>query len=225
MTDTTLETPVKGPTFHPISANRKLKNRFAETLFAASFLIAMVPLVWVLYTVVERGFRAVASSAWWSRSLAGVLPEQVRRRCVPRHIRHDHSGCDRRVACSSPRHHGGGLPGGVRPRVVRTDDDIHGRHPGWRAVDRGGTVHLRAVDRHDGLRAERLRGIPGFGSVDAPGRGAKHRRDAQTGSRRATGGLVCAWRSEVEDHREDRRADSAAGHHQRHPAGAGPGDR
>ena len=36
----------------------------------------MVPLVWLLYTVVERGFRAVTSSTWWNKSLAGVLPEQ-----------------------------------------------------------------------------------------------------------------------------------------------------
>lgn len=77
MTSTTLENPVKGPTFHPISASRRVKNRVAEMLFAAAFLIAMVPLVWVLYTVIDRGYQAVITSSWWSRSLAGVLPEQV----------------------------------------------------------------------------------------------------------------------------------------------------
>jgi phosphate transport system permease protein len=76
MTGATLDAPVKGPTFHPISASRKVKNRLAEALFATSFLIAMVPLVWVLYTVLERGFKAVISSTWWNRSLAGVLPEE-----------------------------------------------------------------------------------------------------------------------------------------------------
>jgi phosphate transport system permease protein len=45
-------------------------------LFGTAFLIAMVPLVWVLYTVLERGFKAVISPGWWSRSLAGVLPDQ-----------------------------------------------------------------------------------------------------------------------------------------------------
>jgi phosphate transport system permease protein len=68
---------VKGPTFHPISASRKIRNRLASVLFGTSFLIAMVPLVWLLYTVLERGFRAVVSSTWWNKSLAGVLPEQV----------------------------------------------------------------------------------------------------------------------------------------------------
>jgi phosphate transport system permease protein len=76
MTQASLDALVKGPTFHPISASRKIKNRLASILFGASFLIAMVPLVWLLYTVLERGFRAIISSTWWNKSLAGVMPEQ-----------------------------------------------------------------------------------------------------------------------------------------------------
>jgi len=72
----TLDMAVKGPTFHPISIGRKIKNNVATTLFWASFVIAMVPLVWVLFTVLERGLRAVISAGWWNKSLAGVLPEQ-----------------------------------------------------------------------------------------------------------------------------------------------------
>lgn len=77
MTQSTLEAPVKGPTFHPISFSRRLRNNVATTLFTASFLIALIPLVWLLYTVIARGITAVTSSSWWTRSLAGVLPEQV----------------------------------------------------------------------------------------------------------------------------------------------------
>ena len=77
MTQATLDSLVKGPTFHPINTGRKFKNRLASVLFGTSFLIAMVPLVWLLYTVLERGFRAVISSTWWNKSLAGVLPEQM----------------------------------------------------------------------------------------------------------------------------------------------------
>lgn len=77
MTQTTLDAPLKAPTFHAISFQRKLKNRIATTLFTTSFLIALIPLVWLLYTVTARGFTAVTSSAWWTRSLAGVLPEQI----------------------------------------------------------------------------------------------------------------------------------------------------
>jgi phosphate transport system permease protein len=76
MTDTTLDRAVKSPTFHPIGTARKLKNNIATILFGTSFVIAMIPLVWLLYTVLSRGFQAIISSTWWSRSLAGVLPEQ-----------------------------------------------------------------------------------------------------------------------------------------------------
>jgi len=76
MTDTTLDRAVKSPTFHPIGSARKLKNNIATILFGTSFVIAMIPLVWLLYTVLSRGFQAIISSTWWSRSLAGVLPEQ-----------------------------------------------------------------------------------------------------------------------------------------------------
>lgn len=71
-----LDAPVKGPTFHPISTIRKVKNRLASTLFAASFLIATIPLAWLLYTVIERGFTAIVTPTWWNRSLSGVLPDQ-----------------------------------------------------------------------------------------------------------------------------------------------------
>jgi len=77
MSTEALESPVKGPTFHPISTSRKVKNKVATILFATSFLIAMVPLAWVLYTVLERGISAVLSANWWNRSLSGVLPDQM----------------------------------------------------------------------------------------------------------------------------------------------------
>ena len=77
MTQTTLDTPIKPPTFHPIGFKRKLTNNIASALFTASFLIPLVPLVRPLYTVIARGFTAILSSSWWTRSLAGVLPQQV----------------------------------------------------------------------------------------------------------------------------------------------------
>jgi phosphate transport system permease protein len=76
MTTTTLGEPTKAPTFHPIGTGRKVKNSLAAFFFTGSFLIATVPLIWVLYTVLERGFKAVISADWWGKSLAGVLPDQ-----------------------------------------------------------------------------------------------------------------------------------------------------
>lgn len=76
MTQSVLEAPARGPTFHPLSPIRKIKNKLATILFATAFAIATIPLVWVFYTVLERGLKAVLGPGWWTKSLAGVLPEQ-----------------------------------------------------------------------------------------------------------------------------------------------------
>ena len=76
MTASTLDRPVKGPTFHPISLARRIKNNIAWVLFAAAFAIAVIPLVWVLGVVIARGWYGVTRNTWWSHSLQGVLPDQ-----------------------------------------------------------------------------------------------------------------------------------------------------
>ncbi|BBX46443.1 phosphate ABC transporter permease PstA [Mycobacterium cookii] len=71
-----LSVPVKASAVAPISIGRRLKNRVAATFFVASFVIALVPLVWLLWIVVQRGWFAITQPGWWSHSLRGVLPEQ-----------------------------------------------------------------------------------------------------------------------------------------------------
>ena len=73
---TALDQPVKAATFHPISTVRKVKNAVATSLFAASFVLAMIPLIWLIFTVVSKGIAAIVNSTWWTNSLAGVLPEE-----------------------------------------------------------------------------------------------------------------------------------------------------
>ncbi|UXA17390.1 phosphate ABC transporter permease PstA [Mycobacterium sp. SMC-4] len=68
----TLDQPVKPPTFQGVSARRKFTNNLATVLVSLSVLIAIVPLVWVLLTVLVRGFGAVTSSTWWFNSQAGM---------------------------------------------------------------------------------------------------------------------------------------------------------
>jgi phosphate transport system permease protein len=72
----TLRQPVKDTTLQPLSARRKIKNHAATLLFLASFGVALVPLVWLLWVVIDRGGHAVARSGWWTHSLRGVLPEE-----------------------------------------------------------------------------------------------------------------------------------------------------
>lgn len=76
MTVDTLDRPVKPGAFPPVSLQRRIKNNVATIFFLASFLVALVPLVWVLSVVVARGWYAVTRSGWWTHSLKGVLPEQ-----------------------------------------------------------------------------------------------------------------------------------------------------
>ncbi|GAA3880354.1 phosphate ABC transporter permease PstA [Saccharothrix violaceirubra] len=64
------------PTFQSTSGARRFKNGFATALVYLAFAIAIVPLVWVLYTVVQRGFPVVLDGDWWQKSLSGLLARQ-----------------------------------------------------------------------------------------------------------------------------------------------------
>ncbi|GAB3024860.1 phosphate ABC transporter permease PstA [Mycobacterium bourgelatii] len=72
----TLDMPVKAVVFRPVSFRRRLENSVAAVFFFASFLIALVPLIWLLSVVAIRGWRAVVNSEWWTHSLRGVLPQE-----------------------------------------------------------------------------------------------------------------------------------------------------
>jgi len=76
MSAPTLDVPVKTAAVQPISLSRRIKNKIAASFFLVSFGIALVPLIWVLWVVVERGGYAITRPGWWSHSLRGVLPEQ-----------------------------------------------------------------------------------------------------------------------------------------------------
>ncbi len=76
-TDTAdLEQPAAPPAFQRISVARKLKNHAATTVFIAAFVIAVIPLLWVLYTLLERGLQPLLSATWWNHSFNGLLPTE-----------------------------------------------------------------------------------------------------------------------------------------------------
>ncbi|BBY86672.1 phosphate ABC transporter permease PstA [Mycolicibacterium tokaiense] len=68
----TLDRPLKSPTFQAVSGRRKFTNNLATVLVTASVLVAVVPLVWVLWTVIAKGIGAVTSSTWWLNSQSGM---------------------------------------------------------------------------------------------------------------------------------------------------------
>lgn len=45
---------------------RRLKNNIATGAVIACLLIAVVPLVWLLWTVIDRGWRVVVHANWWT---------------------------------------------------------------------------------------------------------------------------------------------------------------
>lgn len=68
--------PAQAPAFQAISGSRKTKNLVATVLVSLAFAVAIVPLVWLLVTVIVNGYEALLSANWWAKSLKGVLPEQ-----------------------------------------------------------------------------------------------------------------------------------------------------
>ncbi|WP_410656062.1 phosphate ABC transporter permease PstA [Amycolatopsis sp. lyj-112] len=75
---TTLEkTPAITPAFQQVSLARKSKNGLATVLIWLSFLIAVVPLVWLLATVVINGVKRIPFSNWWTEDFGSVLSDEV----------------------------------------------------------------------------------------------------------------------------------------------------
>lgn len=62
------------PAFQSIGLGRKLKNNTATVVFTAAFVVAVIPLLWVLWTLIERGLQPMLTATWWTHSFNGLLP-------------------------------------------------------------------------------------------------------------------------------------------------------
>jgi phosphate transport system permease protein len=67
-----LDRPLKARTFATVSLRRRLADLIATVLVTLSVVVALIPLVWLLYSVVAKGFSAVRSSVWWTHSQADM---------------------------------------------------------------------------------------------------------------------------------------------------------
>lgn len=67
-----LDRPVKPRTFAAVSLRRRVADSIATVLVTLAMVVALVPLVWVMYSVIEHGFTVVSSSDWWTHSQAGM---------------------------------------------------------------------------------------------------------------------------------------------------------
>jgi phosphate transport system permease protein len=69
---TILDRPLKARTFTGVSLGRRVSDAVATALVSLSVGVALVPLIWVLYSVVAKGFGAVKSAVWWTHSQADM---------------------------------------------------------------------------------------------------------------------------------------------------------
>ena len=67
-----LERPVKHQSFEGVSLRRKVTNWVATVLVSLSVLVELIPLVWVLYSVVTKGYKAITSADWFTNSQSGM---------------------------------------------------------------------------------------------------------------------------------------------------------
>jgi phosphate transport system permease protein len=73
----TRPTPPSGSAVAGITTTRVAADRIATVLMWLAFLIALVPLVWILVTVLVKGYSLLLDADWWSHSQAGVSPRRV----------------------------------------------------------------------------------------------------------------------------------------------------
>ena len=54
------------------SGGRAARNGLAAVLVSACFLVALVPLAWILWTVASKGFQLLLDPNWWGQSQRGI---------------------------------------------------------------------------------------------------------------------------------------------------------
>ena len=54
------------------SRGRAVRNELARILMWVAFAIALIPLVWILWTVLSRGGELLTTSTWWTNSQRGI---------------------------------------------------------------------------------------------------------------------------------------------------------
>jgi phosphate transport system permease protein len=64
--------PLKARTLPGLGRRRRVANNVASVLVSLSMVIALTPLLWVLWSVIVQGFKAITSSEWWTHSQAGM---------------------------------------------------------------------------------------------------------------------------------------------------------
>lgn len=67
-----LDRPLKPRRFSGVSLRRRVADSTATVLVTVSMVLALLPLVWVLYAVLTNGLKLVGTAVWWTHSQAGM---------------------------------------------------------------------------------------------------------------------------------------------------------
>jgi phosphate transport system permease protein len=68
--------PPSGSVALGVGARRVIADRIATVLVWLAFALALVPLVWILFTVVTKGWSLLVDAQWWTNSQAGISPRR-----------------------------------------------------------------------------------------------------------------------------------------------------
>lgn len=70
--------PTPGPSLLVgTSLRRRLVDRGAAVAMAAAFVLALVPLVWILWTVVAKGGHLLLEQQWWTQTQRGITSRRA----------------------------------------------------------------------------------------------------------------------------------------------------
>jgi phosphate transport system permease protein len=56
----------------PASTGRRMRDKAATVAVSAAFVVALIPLAWVLWTVIARGAHTIGNMVWWTHSQNGM---------------------------------------------------------------------------------------------------------------------------------------------------------
>ena len=57
--------------FTQISGKRKAADKFATVIIYLAMILALIPLLWVLFKVLSEGLPAILSPDWWMYDMVG----------------------------------------------------------------------------------------------------------------------------------------------------------
>jgi phosphate transport system permease protein len=75
-TTTDTQTVSKSVQLRRPSGPRTIKNIIAYVYVIIAAVLAVIPLVWVLYTVISKGYRLLLTPTWWNQSQRGITPRE-----------------------------------------------------------------------------------------------------------------------------------------------------